>query len=433
MKNYKFLVPVILVALFAFSIYKVVDGNANIEKAFETSLKEAREYAEDGIQIYAIESYEKALALKPSLSLYIEIGEYYKSLEKTDKTIDWGNVILKKYPREPEAYIFLMEIYQESEDYLACYRLYDTFTKRKLQSSVIEDIMSGIKYDYYYTGEYADVSVYSGGYCAVRTKELWGYVNESGGSVIGSKYMVPGIFVSGMAAVQDDKGEAYYIDEAGNKVLNIENVDNLKQLGLMENNVFSAYDGKSWSYYEKDGEKLFGGFDNASMLANGVAAAEKDGRWAIYDGEGQRLNTTDYDAVVMDEKGVVCRNECLFVELGNEILLIDSLGNQIGKDKYEDAKLFNDTTYAAVKQNGKWGFIDTDGKWFIEPQYEDARSFSNGFAAIKKDGRWGFINLDKEVCISCEFEDVKDFNSNGCVFVYQYDMWSLLKLYSFNH
>lgn len=433
MKNYKFLMPIVLVALFALSIYKVIDGNVNAEKAYETAINEAREYAEDGIQIYAIESYEKALALKPSLSLYLEIGEYYKSIEKTDRAIDWGDTILKKYPREPDAYLFLMEIYQEAEDYIACYQLYDTFTKRNLHSSTIEDIISGMEYDYYYDGEYADVSVYSGGYCAVKTKELWGYVNEGGKSMIAAQYAVPGAFISGMAAVVDCEGEAYYIDEAGNKILNIENVENLEQLGGMENNVFSAYDGKYWGYYKKDGEKLLDGFDHASILGNGVAAAEKDGTWTIYDGEGQKLITANYDDVIMDEKGVVFRNERLFVRLGEDVLLIDSAGNQIGKNKYEDAQIFYDTTYAAVKQNGKWGFIDADGNWFIEPQYEEARSFSNGFAAIMRNGRWGFVNLDKEECISCEFEKVKDFNSSGCVFVYQYDVWSLLKLYRFNH
>lgn len=433
MKNYKFLAPVILIVLFGLSVYRVVDGNKNVQKEFEAAVKEARAYAEDGIQIYAVECYEKALALKPSLSLYLELGEYYKSFEDSNKAIDWGEIILKKYPQEPEAYCFLMEIYQENQDYLACFRLYDTFTKRKLQSAAVENIISEMEYSFYYAGEYAEVSAYSGGYCAVRTKELWGYVNERGTSVIGARYQKPGIFASGKAAVLDNKGEAYYIDEAGNKIAGVKNVKNIEQLGMMENDVFSAYDGESWSYYEKNGEKLFGGFENASMLANGVAAAQKDGKWAIYDASGGRLSKDAYDSVLIDEKGVASRNDRLFVELDGKILLIDSVGNQIGENTYEDAKLFNDTTYAAVEQNGKWGFIDTDGNWMIEPRYEDARSFSNGFAAVKMDGRWGFINAEQEICIDCEFEDAKDFNSSGCVFVYQYGIWSLLKLYSYNH
>lgn len=38
-----------------------------------------------------------------------------------------------------------------------------------------------------------------------------------------------------------------------------------------------------------------------------------------------------------------------------------------------------------------WGFIDTSAEWVIQPQFEDARLFSNGLAAVKKDNLWGYI------------------------------------------
>ncbi|MBP6922840.1 MAG: WG repeat-containing protein [Veillonella sp.] len=27
--------------------------------------------------------------------------------------------------------------------------------------------------------------------------------------------------------------------------------------------------------------------------------------------------------------------------------------------------------YSPVKSNGKWGIMDKDGKWYVEPTYED--------------------------------------------------------------
>ena len=29
---------------------------------------------------------------------------------------------------------------------------------------------------------------------------------------------------------------------------------------------------------------------------------------------------------------------------------------------------------------------------FVQPQYEDAWSYRDGYAAVKKDGKWGYIN-----------------------------------------
>ena len=43
----------------------------------------------------------------------------------------------------------------------------------------------------------------------------------------------------------------------------------------------------------------------------------------------------------------------------------------------------------AVRIDGKWGFIDKDGKVVIKPEYVEARSFSNGFADSKTCYRMG--------------------------------------------
>lgn len=47
---------------------------------------------------------------------------------------------------------------------------------------------------------------------------------------------------------------------------------------------------------------------------------------------------------------------------------------------------------AAVKKDGKWGFIDKTGKEIIALQYDDARDFNQELAAVQKDGKWGFVD-----------------------------------------
>ena len=49
--------------------------------------------------------------------------------------------------------------------------------------------------------------------------------------------------------------------------------------------------------------------------------------------------------------------------------------------RYEDAKIFADGM-AAVKQNGKWGYADTDGNLVIQPQFDLALDFSEGVAVV---------------------------------------------------
>ena len=47
---------------------------------------------------------------------------------------------------------------------------------------------------------------------------------------------------------------------------------------------------------------------------------------------------------------------------------------------------------AVVREDGKVGYIDKSGAYVIEPQYEKAKSFSDGRAAVEQDEMWGFID-----------------------------------------
>lgn len=52
-----------------------------------------------------------------------------------------------------------------------------------------------------------------------------------------------------------------------------------------------------------------------------------------------------------------------------------------------------------VKKNGKFGFVNKDGRFVIKPQFFDANSFYGGMAAvkIKKDDKFGFINKEGKI------------------------------------
>ena len=53
------------------------------------------------------------------------------------------------------------------------------------------------------------------------------------------------------------------------------------------------------------------------------------------------------------------------------------------------------------KQNGKYGFVDKNGKVIVDYIYDDAREQNNfGYIAVKKNGLWG--SLDKKGNVICE-------------------------------
>jgi hypothetical protein len=45
-----------------------------------------------------------------------------------------------------------------------------------------------------------------------------------------------------------------------------------------------------------------------------------------------------------------------------------------------------------VKLGGRWGFVDKDGKFVINPQFDDAMPFSNGLARVKISRKLGYVD-----------------------------------------
>lgn len=435
MKNYKLLAPFLLIVLFVLGIYMTGSSNAEKEGQYRRYLEDARKYASQEIELYAVDNYRKALEMQPSLELYLEVADFYRNtMDDYSRAVEWGETARREYPKMSDAYEFLLGIHLEQRDYVAFFSLYNDMKNRHVASEMAEDLFASAEYEYYFQGEYDEVSVFSGGLAPVRRNETWGYCSTKGKRKIGTIYAYAGAFNQGMAPVIDGDGKGFFIDADGNKVFVVDTEDMVEGLGIMSSaEIYAVNNGREWNFYSKSGERVMGGFTEVSAMANGLAACKTQDGWQIYAPSGSLQISEVYEDVLADEKQIVYRNERLFVKKDGSWRMIDASGSEVGKDSYEDAEIFCDSTYAAVKKDGKWGFIDKDGNWFIEPIYEDARSFSNGYAAVQQDEMWGFINLDKELCIPCQFMDAKDFTSSGTVFVQRDSVWSVLLLYQHNY
>lgn len=435
MKNYKFVAPIVLIALFVLGIYMTGSNRRKDENQYNQYLEEARRYAAQEIAVYAGENYQKALDMRPSLELYLEVAGFYQDgMADFDRAVEWGEAALKLWPREPDAYEFLLSVYLEDRDYIAFFELYHDMLGRHVESETADAFYQSVKYEYYFEGQYDEVSAFGDNLAPVRRNENWGYSNTRGKRRISTVYTYAGVFNQGMAPVIDAEGEGYFIDTGGNKVLVVDTGETIVKLGSMSAaGVYGVYNGREWNYYNKSGEMIMGGFTEAAAVANGLTACKSQSGWQIYDASGNVQTDAIYDEVLTDEKQMAYRNERFFVREGDSCKMIDASGGQIGTDTYEDAKIFYESTYAAVRKGGKWGFVDKEGNWFIEPVYEDARSFSNGYAAVQMEGQWGFINMEKELCIPCQFTDAKDFTARGTVFVQRDMVWQVLLLYQNNY
>lgn len=64
----------------------------------------------------------------------------------------------------------------------------------------------------------------------------------------------------------------------------------------------------------------------------------------------------------------------------------------------------------------------------IDPQYDDAVSFSLGFAPVKKGDNWAYIDENNQAICDFQYSDAKPFSENGSAAVGSYGYWSFIVL-----
>ncbi|MEN2774833.1 WG repeat-containing protein [Acetivibrio clariflavus] len=427
-KKYKNLVPVALVILMALAWYQLNSNAMAKQNEYDKYIEEAQRYENLGILTYAQKNYMDALKIKDTIEIRFKVADCIKGNDEREY-LKYCQKILEKYPYNVEIYNRLAEYYQQKKDFKSCFEIIDIAKKRKLSSETLTGIEKAIAFEYSFAyNTYDDVTAFIDGYCVVKRKDYYGFVDTSGKLVIDCIYKKVSSFCDGFAAVVDQTDMSYFIDTEGNKAIATHKDSEYTEFGMISDGMMTAMLNGKYVYLDKSFNKLFGDYDFASAV-NNVAAVRIGDSWEIIDKNGQALGGKKYLDVIIDENGYACRKNRIFAKDNEGYRMLDTEGNMVSNQVFDDARPFSFGTLAAVKINDKWGFVDQSGNMVIEPKFDDARSFSYGLAAVKITGKWGFIDTTGEIMIEPEFYDARDFTKEGTCFVKEGEKWQLLKLY----
>jgi hypothetical protein len=100
----------------------------------------------------------------------------------------------------------------------------------------------------------------------------------------------------------------------------------------------------------------------------------------------------------------------LFVSIVVAILLILTYFGCNTKTKDYDYSLY------PVKVDDKWGYVDSEGNYEINPQFDYCGFFKEGVARVKSDDKWGFIDKKGIFIVSPQYYEATDF-FEGCAVV----------------
>lgn len=219
--------------------------------------------------------------------------------------------------------------------------------------------------------KYLSVNNFHEGLAAVRelqvdkksgyTKERNGFINKKGQVVIPCKYIYVGDFSEGLAIVNTSSSssdESYnqnygYFDTNGNMALRITNYSGVNDF---HDGLAMVWKEQGHGYIDKSGREVIPcTYADAKDFSEGLA------RIKIL-GEGYRYIN----------------------KRGQEVLKFPD-GVYPSKDFHEGLAIVR------VEQYDKYAYIDTSFK-YVFYYFEEAHSFSEGLALVEKDGKWGFID-----------------------------------------
>lgn len=432
MKKYNNLIPLLLVFLMALGIYSDYTGAAEKREKINENLTVARENRKKGIVQDALTYYQAAIELEDNFAIELEVGEMLEEAQFYKEAEEWGEHLVEKFPKEADGYSFLLAQYITDEDYESCFQLNDKAQNNKCINETFRGLMADIDYLYEFAyGKYEDVTTFASGMGSGMEKGKWKLLDAKGNSDA-SGFLAAGLYNGEVFPVKQEDGWQY-VTADGSKKIDVSGLKGCEELGVLNGNIFKAKCKGVYGYYNTALEEIAGGFEAASSMNEGIGAVYVDGNWKLLDSEGKQIGK-EYKDIVINVRDVAYQNERTWVsDDGENYYMVDAAGERIGKETVDASKGFTvPEAPAAVARDGKWGFMDNQGNMVIEPKYEDARSFCNGYAAVKQGGLWGFINAQGDMALEPQFEDVRDF-SDGSVFVKRQEDFELLKLYRDNY
>ena len=264
---------------------------------------------------------------------------------------------------------------------------------------------------------YDEAEEFRDGVAAVKIGNSWGLIDEEANILIPFEYY--NIFPYGKGWVHAEKENTQYLfTTAGEKILEITGI---LAWYFPEDGLIRVKKQTGWGCIDMKGNTIIP-FQYISLgpCRNGQLSFYENNYWGWLNKKGEVIVPAVYKEVGhWNETYWWCRNQ-------EGYLFLDYHGNPAPDQTWMKILLPVNGT-GAVKSAAGWRYIDSDLKTVLqlEPVYEWVEHFSEGLAAVKKDGKWGFIDTHGREVIPAAYSRVEAFRE-GLAVVQKEQLWGYM-------
>ena len=288
-----------------------------------------------------------------------------------------------------------------------------------------------------WSAHYDEVGAMQGGMAPVRVGDKWGFVDEEGKLVGKLEYEGAGRVFGGLAMVKSQGKWGYAASqEKGLRMVipprflqardfseglaaveesNDAPVGDETETESVEDESKKIEGPPAWGYIIPSGKlwlKL--DFAEAGNFRDGRAAVRPVGEgtpWVLIDSKGKAKTTGVYSGLVLlGEKRVAWKKDGRWGLMDFQEKVFEVKPGSDRQDALEAVGPFGDKRAPAKDANGKWGYLDPEGKWAIPAKFERAGVFRRGLAAVKEPGgKWGYLKPDGSWSMEPRFTRARTF------------------------
>ena len=194
-----------------------------------------------------------------------------------------------------------------------------------------------------------------------------------------------------------------------------------KVLPTAHNNVMPAFDGSKWGYIDSKAHRLTQSvYDFATPFnSSGYAVVLLDGRYYCINSDAAKYGIDETgvsDVFGITDRFILAEQDGKYGYYNCDFVCVSET------NRFEELTI-NSDGLAAVKQDGKWGFITDGGEAAYGFVFEDVAVnslggvFLNGAAMVKYSGQWYLIGKSFEKLSQTGFADAKAPESGGYIAV----------------
>lgn len=422
---------------------KISDQQRQI-KRYQQEVEEAADFEKRGLYQKAGENYKEALGIKKDEAVYEKmINAYEKAYEEKEdrykEYMEAAEMAQAAYPENPHFALAISQLYIQKNDYANAFYFLDKAKKAGSKDKNFQKEYQRMLYSFKTLyGSYDSYYPLSNGFYGVKNKEGAGYIPADGESSNSLKQEFVGpIGEKGYRLLRKD-GKTILVDK-NETTQGVFSNKNPEDIGYYAEDRIPIKEEGEYSYYNALGDRLFGGFSEASRFQKGKAVVKKAKKLYFIDLEGKEV---ELKYTVKDEKGKTKKDEngkkiekerkfeevqinpdysfiaqgCILAKEDGAYHIYNENWEQVSDFSAEEVDGIGKDGIFAFSKKGKWGFANLKGEVVLEPKYKAAKSFSEGLAGVMEDDYWGFINLKGEMVITPQFFGVDYFNKKGaCV------------------